>query len=204
MERHVASSRKARIRFGCPRCLSRVEAPQSHVGAKLRCPFCHAPLVVPKESSATHEGEEYAMSGPTGRQPGAETWQAYLAVVCPVCSTRMYATEDQVGQEMACPDCGTMVTVRRPAEAPDKDTPQPNLAEEYPLYPGGGQPPPSAREVYQAYIPVVCPVCKTRMLATQEQVGQPLVCPDCDTPTVVPPPAAKLAQMSGGTGAVYV
>ncbi len=43
----------------------------------------------------------------------------------------------------------------------------------------------------QVYIPVICPICKTRMLATPEQVGQELVCPDCQTCCRVPPPVER-------------
>ena len=65
--------------------------------------------------------------------------------------------------------------------------------EEYGILEGVIQPVPDSPLVNQVYIPVICPVCKTRMLATPEQVGQELVCPDCQTRCPVPPPAERPA-----------
>lgn len=39
---------------------------------------------------------------------------ANILVVCPYCDTRMYATEDQVGQSLVCPDCLESVVVQMP------------------------------------------------------------------------------------------
>jgi hypothetical protein len=41
------------------------------------------------------------------------------------------------------------------------------------------------------HVPVICSLCTTRMLAARSQVGTRIVCPDCGTATVVPPPASK-------------
>ncbi len=122
--------------------------------------------------------------------PSAAAYQTYYAVVCGVCGTRMYATPRQVGQEIQCPDCGTASIVAAPAPkpVPPADDKAKTPPEDYPLYDGEGQPPPERQEIYRHYIPVVCPICHTRMLAPPEQVGQRLICPDCETPSIVPPP----------------
>jgi uncharacterized CHY-type Zn-finger protein len=70
----------------------------------------------------------------------------------------------------------------------------PPVAEEYALLEGVIQPAPDSPLVTQVYIPVICGVCKTRMLATPEQVGQELTCPDCQTRCRVPPPAERPAS----------
>lgn len=115
----------------------------------------------------------------------------YITVVCDVCGTRIVATADQLGQTVECPDCFTKAVVRRPAvqaPAPKRHIPEvPIDDDEYRLCPGVDQPPPGSR-AYQKYVAVVCPVCGTRMVATLDQVGQSITCPDCTIPTTVPPP----------------
>lgn len=144
---------------------------------------------MPAESNVGPRGESYDVSD---ADPSAARTDSYLAVVCPLCNTRMYAKTDQVGQVLTCPDCGTATEVTRPLpEEPPRPTSTP-VAEEYPVYQGAGQPPPTDRAVYQLYIPVVCPLCNTRMLATAEQVGQVMDCPDCQTPCPVPPFARRV------------
>ena len=71
--------------------------------------------------------------------------------------------------------------------------------EEYGILEGVIQPAPDSPLVKQVYIPVICPVCKTRMLATPEQAGQELVCPDCQTRCRVPPPADRPASLEETT-----
>jgi DNA-directed RNA polymerase subunit RPC12/RpoP len=106
----------------------------------------------------------------------------------------MYGTAEQVGLELVCPDCGTRTVVRpllAESQEPGTEAELPLLHEEYGILEGVIQPAPDSPLVTQVYIPVVCPVCKTRMLATPEQVGQDLVCPDCQTRCRVPPPAVR-------------
>lgn len=148
-------------------------------------------LVVPRESAPAKRGDDYALADANVAARGSQTEPEYVTVVCPVCATRMYATEDRLGQTMNCPDCDSPVVIRRSEKVTDKESPRPAVTEEYALYQGEGQPPPSDHEVYQTYIPVVCPVCQTRMLATENEVGQELTCPDCDTRVRVPPLAVK-------------
>ena len=185
-EEALAGRKKPSICFACPHCTSRLAAPLRLAERKLRCPYCYHVLTVPKESSPSRRGEEYQLAESSSGEPGEQP--RYITVVCPVCATRVYGTEDQLGQQMPCPDCGTVLTIQRPATRAAEQRPAPVTAEEYPVYQGEGQPPLTSREVYQRYIPVVCPVCATRLMATEDQVGQELVCPDCQTATRVPPP----------------
>jgi len=171
-----------------------------------RCPFCYWEFTIPTAEQvadvARRSRSEYALS-PAGNRALAESnaFQTYLAVICRVCGTRMYATPQEVGEEMECPDCGTRTKVSPPLPPPAASPPLPASSpedEEYSIYQGEGQPPPNHREVHQTYIPVVCGVCRTRMLATLDQVGQEIICPDCDTPAVVPPPATPTPRVSVG------
>jgi uncharacterized protein YbaR (Trm112 family) len=105
----------------------------------------------------------------------------------------MYAEEDQVGQSLTCPDCRRSVIV---PPAPMRDpTPPPVipalLDDHYRVNPGVDQPP-AGSITSQKHFAVVCPLCHTRMSATEEQIGQTLTCPDCGRAVKVrPPPASK-------------
>ncbi len=164
-----------------------------------RCPVCHWEFTIPTAEQvaalARRSQSEYALSRPGNRPvPESSAYQTYLAVVCRVCGTRMYATPEQVGDEMECPDCGTFTKVAPPVVDPAESSPRPapaEVEEDYPIYQGEAQPPADRREVHQTYVPVICGVCRTRMLATLDQVGQEMICPDCGTPSIVPPPVPK-------------
>ncbi len=194
----MGTSPQDAIHFGCRRCQARLWAAPCQAGRRLRCPFCQLVATVPTAEEATARAgkpgpdAEYALhegSEPPGPQP------PYIAVTCPVCATRMVARPDQVGQTLVCPDCDTAVEVRAPVEPPAPKRPirPADPGDEYPLW-GVGQPPPEVTAVYQTYIPVVCSVCRTRMLATEAEVGQTLTCPDCGTAAAVPPLAPPPAR----------
>ncbi len=172
-----------------------IEARRSQAGSPMRCPWCHAPQTVPQESRDELKAEEYplrAAEAEAASQSDAAP-ETYIPVVCGLCHTRMYATPEQVGQNLICPDCGTAtavrpaVPVRRPAAAKPKEA-----AEIYNVLEGSDQPPPTAKMVYGKHIRVNCGACRTRMLATEEQVGQEIVCPDCGMKTRVHAPAEAL------------
>ena len=109
------STSESFICFGCPRCTSTLKAPIRHAGQRKRCPVCQWAITVPRESRRS-DFAEYTFhddSAPTV-DAGPET-----AFECPVCHTRMTAPSDQAGQQVACPDCRTLVPV------PTKVAPRP-------------------------------------------------------------------------------
>ncbi len=176
------------IRFSCSNCTSPVEARRRQAGTKMRCPWCNTVLTVPLESRADTPIETYAVSDGTGAAAAPE-----VRFKCSVCGTAMSAAVDQAGRKMVCPDCGTAAVVPAPSRqkpAAASRVAPPTADDLYNVLDGQGQPPPTAKEVYGRYIPVVCSLCHTRMLATEEQVGQVMVCPDCGTRNTVPPPSA--------------
>ncbi len=60
-----------------------------------------------------------------GAEPPRRRKEAF-AVVCPKCNNRMYARLHQVGEQIACGDCGYVIVVPQPpAEAPQKVLPRP-------------------------------------------------------------------------------
>lgn len=63
----------------------------------------------------TSEDEDYRVLGVD--QPSADNrivYQRYIPVECDLCGTRMHATEDQIGQKLACVDCGREQVVAKP------------------------------------------------------------------------------------------
>jgi predicted Zn finger-like uncharacterized protein len=112
------------IGFECHRCATRMYGRIDDVGKKLQCPDCGTKTVVPpppppkpKNIPAALEGDQYELwdadqspipSELIARQP------KYIAVPCTRCGTVMYAIERQVGQSIACPDCGTTYVVPKP------------------------------------------------------------------------------------------
>ena len=196
----TASRPENAIDFGCLQCQARLWAGPSEAGQRLRCPFCQFVQPVPTAKEAAARAAKSGPESEYGLHEGSEPQgpeQEYITLTCPVCATRLVAAPDQVGQTLKCPDCDTVVEVRVPvAPAIQRRPIRPATpGDEYPLW-GVGQPPPDVKAVYQTYIPVVCPVCRTRMLGTEAEVGQKLTCPDCGTATVVPPPAPKPARRS--------
>ncbi len=100
----------------CRVCDTRLYGRLDQVGKKLKCPDCGAGTVVPrppkpkpKNIPAALEGEQYELWG-VDEQPLPSQLLArqpvYIAVRCSRCDTLMYAGENQVGQTIACPDCG--------------------------------------------------------------------------------------------------
>ncbi len=152
------------------------EAPLSLAGSRTRCPYCQAMIDVPLHSRSNDPTDVYPLQ--TDESALLDAPLDYILVVCPVCHARMHPEASQVGKQAICPDCGTATTVCRPPEEPPKKPPR--SAEEISEYPlatearsaqklsGGGQ----------NDVPVVCPLCHTRMLATADQVGNTIILPD--------------------------
>jgi len=188
----VVDSRQSTFRFTCPECFVGLKASAGKVGARLACPSCQANIVVPeapeipRPPGAVEEHEVYDVR-PDDAVPDDG---AYLTVLCPLCHTRMYASEDEIGQEMTCPDCGAKATVARSVEfAAEKEKLEPvefDGSTEYAVHEGDWRPPADDREANRAQIPVICPLCRTRMHAEESHVGLTIVCPDCQTETLVP------------------
>ena len=94
------------------------------------------PWKKPPRSAA--EIGEYALAKEVnwaaGEVPAAE--QPLVAVVCPVCHTRLHARLDQVGGTLVCPDCGTSAVVPPPPPPQRKIDPTAEAGEDYRLIDG--------------------------------------------------------------------
>lgn len=119
------------IAVECRLCQTRMYGRLDQVGQELKCPDCGARTKVPpppkKQSTnvpAALEGEQYELWGVEEQPLPAALVAAqpkYIAVNCRHCDTLMYATEQQVGQSITCPDCGKLLKVpplARPKPAP--------------------------------------------------------------------------------------
>lgn len=171
------------IHFGCPRCTAPLKAPADYAGRRQRCPLCHWAVDVPRHSRRTDFAQYVFHDDSAPRVEMAPE----IAVECPVCRTRMTAPEEQVGQQIACPDCGTPVTV--PPRPPPRPRKQPVPLDAYALcedYDPASPPIPRPE-----YVPVHCGLCGTLMQVTPDQMGSSVTCPDCRAATVVPPPRPR-------------
>jgi DNA-directed RNA polymerase subunit RPC12/RpoP len=200
----MTSADNAPLSFSCPQCHKRLQAPANLAGTQSRCPHCQSTLRVPLHSRTTEKVEGYALEGDLGATLTKP--QGEIPVNCPVCHARMLADENQIGQKMVCPDCGTPTPVVRPPQEPPKK-PARTAAEvgEYALANEVSHKPGEVPAADQDYVPLNCSLCSTRMLALPNQVGSRMICPDCGTATVVPPmpPKRKKIDVMADAGDGY-
>ena len=88
------------LRFRCPHCSAGLRGKLADAGKRRKCPQCHQTFRIPRPRVA---GDEFP---PAKKQ--------LVPVVCSICQTRVYATLDQVGSLMECPDCYTQNLVKPP------------------------------------------------------------------------------------------
>ncbi len=106
-----------------------------------------------------------------------------IPVVCSVCNTRLYASADQLGQMVTCPDCQSKLRVVAPPAAAPKRPPK-FTGDEYRL--AADDAPPSAPT--EQLVKVVCGTCYSLMYAKAAHVGKRVRCPECGAANVVPRP----------------
>ena len=203
----------------CPVCSTLIRAAEDQVGRQVTCPDCDTPVVVPppaeveeKKSPSPALGdlgpvEQYAFCEEADDSaPGARPAdQTYVGVTCPVCKTFMQVPEDQVGQQIVCPDCRVPMVVRPPAATgQEQGVPAAQLGE-YELREEDDASSFGPREVDPTRFSVHCPLCNTLMHAGRDQVGRRMVCGDCETSFVVPPaPEPKRKRdLAAEAGEVY-
>ncbi|HEX5472158.1 MAG TPA: hypothetical protein VFW73_09735 [Lacipirellulaceae bacterium] len=136
----TSHTRPEYIGFECRVCGARLYDKPENVGKKLKCADCGALTEVPPPPNpkppnipAALEGEQYELwepDEPLSNQVVAAP-SKYIAVRCHRCDTIVYATTNQAGRQIACPDCGTKnivppppkPVVKRSVLTPDAATP---------------------------------------------------------------------------------
>lgn len=109
-----------------------------------------------------------------GVNGGASVASPGFPVWCRLCGTIMYATEDQIGTMLTCPDCETQTLVRKREQTLDTGPHQAQRFEGGSTYEIADAPPSGTR-----LVPVVCSLCATRMYAPESEIGGTKICPDC-------------------------
>ena len=209
----LPSGQPAYIPVTCPTCRTRVYSTAELVGQELICPDCGTRMVVPPPPVvappvAPIAAKVYALREDTPSRPVEQrtTEEGLIRIACLVCGTMMYATDDQVGQKMVCPDCQVPLIVQRPVKAPPKQFRSAAEIGDYPLAgeSGRSEARPPVAEPHAVTVP--CPICDTQLHATLAQVGAKITCPECGTVVIVPPPppppaaAGQEGQWSGEYG----
>lgn len=186
------------LHFTCPRCMSWLKASPHMAKSRHRCPRCQLVVEVPEKSQHRPKEDGYGVQKEPTASPAPPT--NYIPVICHVCHTRMYGTVEQVGQELACPDCSTKNIVPPPTAAPMPPPARQVHREEYALL-DTWQGTSGVKAVEgHSLIRIICPQCSTMMYAHADQIGMKLVCPDCEMPVVVPRPEDPHAQKHGDVG----
>jgi DNA-directed RNA polymerase subunit M/transcription elongation factor TFIIS len=137
----------ASVTFACSLCDTRITAATRNAGKKVKCPDCGRVNVIPlpekpkvKQAPAAMSGEQIELLDADARSweeqqtTATEPAPTLHAVECKLCATRMYATEDQIGRELKCPDCGTLTVAKRSAPKPKPKLPE-LVGKEYELDP---------------------------------------------------------------------
>jgi DNA-directed RNA polymerase subunit RPC12/RpoP len=114
------------VSFECSLCQTRITAMTVDVGRKVACPDCGRKNVIPPPPKAKKavvpaamEGEQYELWGVDEAPTGKVATRELFAFDCRVCQTMMYATKEQLGLYMTCPDCGAR-TIAKPHSKPTK------------------------------------------------------------------------------------
>ncbi|NLF08320.1 MAG: hypothetical protein GX594_10125 [Pirellulaceae bacterium] len=124
----------------CPVCHTRMYGSPEQSGETIECPDCGTPSLVPqlavveeKRHRSAEEVGDYKLSSEIARGAGAlpAATGHYVAVICPVCGTRMHSSVDRVGDRMICPDCGSAAIVPEPPPAPIIHDPMEGAGEGY-------------------------------------------------------------------------
>lgn len=126
----------------CRVCGTRLYGRSDQVGQKIKCPDCGAgtelpppPPPKPKNMPAALEGEQYELWDADDQPLPSELVAAQpklIGINCKTCGSLFYAAENQVGQQVTCPDCNARQTVPPAAKpimkpsvlAADRETPQ--------------------------------------------------------------------------------
>ena len=127
------SSEDFQITFDCPKCDKRVSVSEDKEGQTVYCPHCVQQVHVPGEMSANdkllaglldddepdHPGS-LKIDGISGDAEDGVSWH----IKCHICDSLLLVTKAQVGSQVKCNDCYSMLDVKpkKGMELPEKDS----------------------------------------------------------------------------------
>ncbi len=99
------------ISVRCGHCSTAIEAPISRIGESVLCPDCHAPIPVERVETKRATANESDASQTRKAHRSLNGSVDSFGFSCSLCGTRLYASESQIGTQIACPDCHSQVEV---------------------------------------------------------------------------------------------
>jgi predicted RNA-binding Zn-ribbon protein involved in translation (DUF1610 family) len=140
-----------------------------------------------QERTVANDDDEYRVLDVD--QPSADNrivYQKYIPVVCGLCGTRMYGTEDQVGQSITCPDCGRQCVVPPPPAPPQRRAPVVDPDE--PGFDLHEEPAPAAQPTTPdvVVVQITCPHCGTSWRAAAANLADWQICNLCGSSFELP------------------
>ena len=120
------------LTYLCPQCKARLSARPEEAGSRRECSHCGKVVKVPGTPHKHVDRANGKQPSETERHTGKVAGHgiANIAIICPVCGTRMYATPAQTGGTMVCPDCLETVIVDVPERKPKTDAEKPETRKE--------------------------------------------------------------------------
>ena len=128
------------IYFDCPHCKILLTVPQQQAGKKLICPKCGQKTTSPANDSRSDE-TNWMLDGlddPTQKPDipdtlkidGVSNEDDELAwdITCHVCDSLLLVNQQQVGTQVRCNDCHSMLNVEPPKETPKSHRPSKAIA----------------------------------------------------------------------------
>ncbi|MDR0327077.1 MAG: hypothetical protein LBI05_02140 [Planctomycetaceae bacterium] len=193
--------RQELIPFPCDICKTIISVREEQIGEEITCAKKKKKIIVPKSIAEIAKvrrikkldkviglaryKETYSLRDgsavPTDDVP-AENRSKQIRFFCSLCRTALFATEDQVGTLITCPDCTTKTEVPPPLKSKTSPLPPPSAFEgdtSYKIVTSSSVAP------KDNLVPVVCHFCGTRMYADESQIGQSKTCPDCGKQTEI-------------------
>jgi DNA-directed RNA polymerase subunit M/transcription elongation factor TFIIS len=190
------------ISFPCDLCHTNIGVRKEQVGEEIVCPECGAKIIVPKSIAEKAEArriekldkviesarykETYSLSD--GTSMPTEDLSKQIRFLCRLCGTALFATEEQVGTFLTCPDCTTKTKVppqTLKTQTIKTETPPPVEFEGNTAFNVATSSTIGTEKNLVLVVPVVCRLCGTRMYAKESQIGQFKTCPDCGQQTEI-------------------
>jgi predicted Zn finger-like uncharacterized protein len=139
------------MRIHCPICSMTIEAAEAHIGDEGQCASCGAGFIVP-----AHSNDRIEIIAPDKLQ--------LMEVDCPVCSTMVRVSDENIGKKGRCERCDSKFIVPE------------NTGDKIEILERGRLP----------MLKIDCPVCSTVVRVTEVNIGKKGRCERCSSKFIVP------------------